>query len=74
MICKVCNIDKPESEMKTKTKCMCCHRKYHAEYMRKFISKKEKKEKKKERSKNYYSFPENKEKRSFLAYTTYIKR
>lgn len=54
MICKVCNIDKPESEMKTKTKCMCCHRNHHAEYIRNYNSKPENKEKKRIKDKEYH--------------------
>ena len=44
MYCVKCNSEK--SEMKTKTKCMDCHRKDHAEYMRNFSLKPENKEKK----------------------------
>lgn len=57
MICKTCNCEK--IEMKTNTKCLDCHRKHRAEYMREFNSKPENKEKKNKRHNEYYH--ENKE-------------
>lgn len=51
MYCKKCNCEKSESEMKTSSKCLDCHRKKRAEYMRKFNAKPENREKKNNRDK-----------------------
>jgi len=78
MKCEYCEKEYTEEEMKTKSKCIYCHRKQAAEYMReynknnpekkkerkiKYLSNPENREKKKEARKKYLSNPENREKK-----------
>lgn len=59
MKCKYCEKEYNENEMKTKYKCICCHKKIQAEYVKEYH--KNNPEKKKEARKKYLSDPEKHE-------------
>lgn len=55
MYCKKCKSEKFESEMKNSSKCLNCHRKEKAEYMKKYNSIPKNKQNKKKRDSEYYN-------------------